>query len=162
MFFVMPEVKESQRIVTPILYRTAVQWTHGHQGTVRCANKPDIGVVCPPPFCHERDDAWSPEEFFVSAVEMCLMMTFLLFAERGGLEFLSYASHAQGQVEFVEGKARFTRIDIYPQLEVADARLQRKVGLMLKAASRNCLVSQSITTTVEMHPEIMIRDVQEQ
>lgn len=154
----MPEVKESSRIVTPIRYRTEVQWTQSHQGKVSCENKPDISVVCPPPFCHERDDAWSPEEFFVSAVEMCLMMTFLLFAERGELTFLSYKSRAEGQVEFVEGKAVFTRIDIYPTLEVPDARLQRKVGAMLKGAARNCLVSQSIKTTVEMHPEIVIRE----
>jgi len=153
----MPEVKEAMQIVTPIRYRTTVKWTQGHQGAVGSDNKPDVPVVCPPPFCHERDDVWSPEEFFVSAVEMCLMMTFLLFAERGGLPFLSYRSHAEGQVEFVEGKAQFTRIDVYPTLEVADARLQRKVGLMLKGASRNCLISQSIKTEVEVHPEIVIR-----
>ncbi len=154
----MPEVKEASRIVTPIRYRTGVQWTKGHQGTVGSENKLDVSVVCPRSFCHERDDVWSHEEFFVSAAEMCLMMTFLLFAERGELSFLSYKSHAEGQVDFVDGKAMFTRIDIYPTLEVTDARLQRKVGLMLKAASRNCLISQSIKTVVEHHPEIIVRD----
>jgi len=85
------------------------------------------------------------------------MMTFLYLAERADLPFLSYRSHAEGLVEFVEGKAQFTRVDIYPTIEVADERLQRKAGLMLKGAARNCLITNSIKTVVEHHEQIVVR-----
>lgn len=140
-----------------IVYHSSCNWTQSHQGVVGSPKKPDIQVVCPPPFCQERDDAWSPEEFYVSSVEMCLMMTFLYLAERGEMSFLSYQSRAEGLVEFIEGKAQFTRIDIYPRIEVADESLVRKVNLMLKGAARNCLISNSIKTAVEHHPEITVR-----
>jgi len=147
----------NQPLPSKIHYHSSCAWTHGHQGIVGSPKKTDVAVVCPPPFCHERDDVWSPEEFYVSSVEMCLMMTFLYLAERAELPFLSYKSRAEGLVEFVEGKSVFTRIDIYPVIEVEDERLQRKVGLMLKGAARNCLISNSIKTSVEHHPEIVIR-----
>lgn len=152
----MSESKNATPPGGPILYHSSARWTHGHQGRVMSPKKPPVEVVCPPPFCHERDDVWSPEEFYVSSVEMCLMMTFLYLAERAELPFLSYESRAEGVVEFVEGKAVFTRIDIYPRIEVEDARWQRKAGLMLKGAARNCLITNSIQTAVAHHPEIVV------
>ncbi len=149
---------KQDEIPSKIEYHTSTEWTHGHQGLAQSPNKADVAVVCPPPFCHERDDIWSPEEFFVSSVEQCLMMTFLYFADRGGLPFVSYKSRATGTVEFVDGKAKFTRIDIYPRIEAPDERTAKKIGRMLKGASKACLVSNSITAEVEHHPEIVIAE----
>ncbi len=154
----MREAKATESIPSQIRYFSSAQWTHGHQGRVSSPKKADVSVVCPPPFCHERDDVWSPEEFYVSAVEMCLMMTFLYLAERAELPFVSYQSRAEGLVEFVEGKAQFTRVDIYPRIEVAEERLIKKAGLMLKGAHRNCLITNSIKTAVEFHPEIVLAE----
>lgn len=154
----MPEPESKHELPDLIQYHTSAEWTRGHQGVARSPKKVDVGVVCPPPFCHERDDLWSPEEYFVSSVEQCLMMTFVYFADRGELPFLSYTSRATGTIEFVEGKARFTKIEIYPCIEAEDERTAKKIGRMLKGASRACLISNSITTTVEYHAEIVIVD----
>ena len=139
-----------------IQYHTSTEWTRGHQGVARSPKKVDVEVVCPPPFCHERDDVWSPEEYFVSSVEQCLMMTFLYFADRGELPFASYSSRATGTVELIDGRARFTKIEIYPRIEATDERNAEKIKAMLKGASKACLVSNSITAVVEHHPEIVV------
>jgi organic hydroperoxide reductase OsmC/OhrA len=152
----MPDLREKKKSPNVIQYETSTEWTRSHQGVARSPKKIDVEVVCPPPFCDERDDLWSPEEYFVSSVEMCLMMTFLYFAHRGELPFLSYKSHATGTVEFVDGKAKFTKIDIYPQIEALDDRNARKIRLMLKAADRNCLVSNSIDAEVRHYPGIIV------
>ena len=152
----MPELKKQQELPDVIRYDTSAEWTRGHQGVARSPKKVDVEVTCPPPFCHERDDLWSPEEYFVSSVEQCLMMTFIYFADRGELPFVSYSSRATGAVEFVEGKATFTKIDVYPRIEATDERNAKKIRAMLKGASRACLVSNSITAEVEHHPEIVV------
>lgn len=152
----MPQMEDQQELPEAIQYRTSAKWTRSHQGVASSPKKVDVELVCPPPFCHERDDLWSPEEFFVSCVEQCLMMTFLYFADRGDLPFVSYESHAAGTVEFVDGKAKFTRIDIYPRIGAADERNARKIERMLKGASKACLVTNSITAEVEHHPEIEV------
>jgi organic hydroperoxide reductase OsmC/OhrA len=152
----MPDLQKKKQVPKVIRYETSTEWTHGHQGIACSPKKVDVDVVCPPPFCHERDDLWSPEEFFVSSVEMCLMMTFIYFADRGELPFLSYKSHATGTIGFVDGKAKFTKIDIYPRIEALDERNAKKIRLMLKAAGRNCLVSNSIGAEVRHYPEILV------
>ena len=152
----MPEAKEQQELPDTIQYHTSAEWTKGHQGLACSPKKVDVEVVCPPPFCHERDDLWSPEEYFVSSVEMCLMMTFIYFADRGELPFVSYESRATGTVEFVDGKAKFTKIDIYPRIGATDDRNAKKIERMLKGASKACLVTNSITAEVEHHLEIVV------
>ncbi|OPZ13705.1 MAG: OsmC-like protein [candidate division BRC1 bacterium ADurb.BinA364] len=140
----------------PILYRTSLDWTESHQGVIRSPKKTDVAVTCPPPFC-DVDTLWSPEEFFVGSIEMCLMMTFIWMAERGKLEFLAYSSRAEGRVEILDGKARFTKVDVYPRIETADAAAAKKTERLLRAAEKNCLIGNSITTEVEVHAEIVAR-----
>ena len=141
---------------SPIKYSTSAEWTHGHQGVIHSPKKPDVAVVCPPPFCMEADDLWSPEEFFVGAVELCLMMTFLYFADRGRFAFLSYKSRAEGLVEYLDGKAQFTQIHLYPRIAVAEEGLVSKAQRLLRGAERNCLVTLSIKSQVVVHPEIVV------
>ena len=152
----MPATTQQHDIPDQIQYHTSTRWTTSHQGVASSPKKVDVEVVCPPPFCHERDDLWSPEEYFVSSVEMCLMMTFIYFADRGELPFVSYESRATGTVEFVDGKAKFTKIDIYPRVGAPDERNVKKIGRMLKGASKACLVTNSITAEVEHHAEIVV------
>jgi len=140
----------------PIVYHTSAEWTRRHQGIIRSPKKPDIEVTCPPPFCMETDVLWSPEEFFVGSVEMCLMMTFLYFADRGRFPFLSYKSRAEGLVEYVDGKARFTQVAIFPRIEVAEERLVPKAQRLLRGAERTCLVTLSIKSRVVVEPEIVV------
>ena len=156
----MPALRERTELPNVIQYHTSAEWTVRHQGVARSPKKIGVEVVCPPPFCRERDDLWSAEEYFVSSVEMCLMMTFIYFADRGEVPFLSYGSHATGTVEFVDGTATFTKVDIYPRIEAPDERNAKKIGRMLKGASRSCLISNSISAEVEHHPEIIVAATQ--
>lgn len=152
----MPALRERTELPNVIQYHTSAEWTVRHQGVARSPKKIGVEVVCPPPFCRERDDLWSAEEYFVSSVEMCLMMTFIYFADRGELPFVSYESRATGTVEFVDGKAKFTKIDIYPRIGATDDRNAKKIERMLKGASKACLVTNSITAEVEHHLEIVV------
>jgi len=137
------------------VYHTSLEWTAGNQGIIHSPKKTDIEVTCPPPFC-DVDDLWSPEEFYVGAIEMCLMMTFLWFAKRANLPFLSYKSCATGVVETQDKKTWFSKVTIQPRIEVADESTAQKAETLLRGASRNCLISASVKTEVVLEPEIVV------
>ena len=85
------------------------------------------------------------------------MATFLAFARNRNLPVLSYESHSNGVLEFVDGDYRFTRIVIFPTIVVAGSSNESEVHLILREAQAHCLVANSIDSIVEVNPTIVIR-----
>jgi peroxiredoxin-like protein len=137
-------------------YKTSTVWTEGRSGTLSSEGKPTIRISSPPEFKGERN-AWTPEEMFVGSVEMCHMNTFLAFAERRNIPILSYRSHANGVLEYVEGDYRFTRIVIFPTIAVGSTVAETEVHDILREAEKHCLVANSIASIVEVSPTIMVQ-----
>jgi len=134
-------------------YRTSVRWTERKIGTIAAAGKPDIQVATPPEF-KGHEGIWSPEDLFVASANICLMTTFLAFAERAGLAFTSYESDAEGLLELVEGKFQFTKIMLKPKLTLKPGEDAKKAGEILAKAETNCLISHSMKCRVELEPTI--------
>jgi len=78
-------------------YRTTVTWTERKRGVLSSPGKPEIQGGTPPEF-KGHEGIWSPEDLFVASVNVCVMSTFLAFAERAGLAFTGYQSDAEGRV----------------------------------------------------------------
>ena len=129
------------------LYQTAVKWTEQRKGVISCAGKPDVQVATPPEF-KGHEGIWSPEDLFVASVNICVMSTFLAFAERAGLSFTGYESDAQGRLEFVDGKFRFTTIVLQPRIFLKPGEDVGKAKELMAKAEANCLISNSINTHV--------------
>jgi organic hydroperoxide reductase OsmC/OhrA len=110
----------------------------------------------PPEFKGERN-VWTPEEMFVGSLEMCHMTTFLAFAERRNLSIISYRSHANGVLEYVEGDYRFTRIVIFPTIAVASSAAETVVHEILREAEKHSLAANSIASVVEVSPTIIVQ-----
>ncbi len=134
-------------------YRVSVRWTERRIGTIAAAGKPDIQVATPPEF-KGHEGIWSPEDLFVASANICLMTTFLAFAERAGLALASYESDAEGLLELVEGKFQFTKIVLKPKLTLNPGEDAKKAGELLTKAEANCLVSNSMKCRVELAPTI--------
>jgi peroxiredoxin-like protein len=134
-------------------YQTAVQWTERKIGNISAAGKPDIQVATPPEF-KGHEGIWSPEDLFVASANICLMTTFLAFAERAGLAFTSYESEAEGLLELVEGKFQFTRITLRPTLTLAQSGDAAKAKEILEKAEANCLISNSMKARVTLEPTV--------
>jgi len=137
-------------------YKTCTVWTEGRSGTLSSEGKPTIRISSPPEFKGEQN-VWTPEDMFVGSVEMCHMNTFLAFAERRNLSIISYRSHANGVLEYVEGDYRFTRIVIFPTITVASSVRETEVHEILRDAEKHCLVANSIASIVEVSPTIMVQ-----
>lgn len=137
------------------IYGNSIRWQRERKGLLFAVNKPDIEVATPPEF-KGHVGIWSPEDLFIASVNSCIMTTFLYYAEKQGLEFVSYESRAEGVLELIEGRLTFSEIKVKPLVFVKRNSDIQKVKAILEASEKNCLVSNSIKCEVKVLPEIKI------
>ena len=137
-------------------YHSGVEWKSERQGLLRSEGKPDISVSSPPEF-KGIPGVWTPEDLFVAAVEICQMSTFLAFGIRKGIPLKSYKSSAEGLLENVDGKYRFTRITVKPEIVVEQSWTKEQVEELVHAAHEICLIGNSISAEVLVEPTIILQ-----
>ena len=134
-------------------YRTSIEWKSERQGYLRSEGKPEIYVSSPPEF-KGIPGVWTPEDLFVASVEICTMSTFLSFGGRKNIPLKSYKSSAEGVLENVDGKYRFTSITITPEVTVGKEWTREQVEEVFHQAHDNCLIANSMTANVVINPTI--------
>lgn len=134
-------------------YSTDLRWTEDRSGVLSSEDRPELGVASPPEF-KGPPGVWTPEHLFVAAVDICTMTTFVAFARHKKIPIVSYQSHAEGTLEFVDGGYQFTRITLRPRVVVGDATLLEQASAVLKDAHASCLVSNSIKSEVLLEPTV--------
>ncbi len=137
-------------------YKTNLKWMEGKSGMLSSAGKTAFKVASPPEFKGEAG-VWTPEDLFVASVEICHMTTFLAYAERKNLQIISYQSHANGVLEFINGEYRFTRIVLFPTVVISNSVHEEDVHGLLREAHKHCLVANSIASIVEVNPTIIMQ-----
>lgn len=134
-------------------YHTSLEWKQNRQGTLSSDSKPSLDISGPPEF-KGIPGVWTPEDFYVASAEMCAMTTFLSFGERKNIPLVSYRSSAEGVLEFVEGKYRFTKIFVKPHIVVGKSWTEEQVEEVVRQAHDNCLIANSMATKVDILPTI--------
>ncbi len=137
-------------------YRTALEWLGGRAGTLRSEGKPAFRVASPPEFKGEAG-VWTPEDLFVGSVNVCIMATFIAFAERLKLPLVSYSCEAEGLIEFADSTYRFTRLVLRPGIVVETAEAVAQAEKTIRDAHANCFVSNSIRSEVVLEPQISVK-----
>ena len=135
------------------VYKNSIRWEGERRGIVSSDNKPSFKVATPPEF-KGHPGIWSPEDLFVASVNVCIMTTFLHYAERNKLEFLSYKSDAEGVLEIIDNNFMFSEIKIRPLLAVKKDSDINKAKDLIELSEKNCLISNSIKSIVSVIPEI--------
>jgi organic hydroperoxide reductase OsmC/OhrA len=149
----MGNIKQKSR---KFIYRTTVSWTEEKKGVLCSSGKPTIEVSTPPEF-KGHEGMWTPEELFVASVNICIKTTFLHYAQRDNFEFLSYESGAEGVLERVENRFMFSEIKIKPKIVVTLASQIEKAKELIELSEKNCLITNSIKSKVEVISEISAR-----
>jgi organic hydroperoxide reductase OsmC/OhrA len=152
-----PQPKVKHKTFT---YQTTLAWLGNKSGTLGAEGKPSFRVASPPEFKGEAG-VWTPEDLFVAAVDICTMTTFMAFAQRLQLPIVSYASRAEGVLEFVDGGYRFTKVVLKPEILVGSADALEQVRQTLHDAHENCLIANSIRSEVTVEPTISVARAQE-
>lgn len=136
-------------------YRTSTEWLGRRNAKVLAADKAPMTVSSPPEFKGEKG-FWTPEDFFVAAVESCLLMTFAHQVERQQLPVEAYYSEAEGLLESTDDGMQFTRVVVKPTIIITDRRAAEKTLKAIEAAHRDCLVANSLRTIVTVVPDIQL------
>jgi len=139
----------------PYFYETEVEWTEERKGDLESPGLASLQVASPPEF-HGHEGVWTPEHYFVAAVNSCFMTTFLAIAEMSKLEFVSFDCKAVGRLEKVEGTGfQITEVVVRPKLVIRHGRDLGKAQRILEKAEKNCLISNSIKSTVRLETEFV-------
>ena len=145
-----PRIKTKQ-----FIYRNSLKWICEKKGLLSSPGRPDIEIATPVEF-KGHAGIWTPEDLFVASVNSCIMTTFLYYAEKQGIEFLSYESRAEGVLEWTQGRFIFSEIKVKPLIFVKRDSDIQKVKEMIELSEKNCLISNSIKCEVKVLPEIKI------
>jgi organic hydroperoxide reductase OsmC/OhrA len=127
----------------------------GRRGRMSAPGKPEVDVGSPPEFKGEPG-VWAPEELLVGALNACLMLTFVSFAQNKGVQFVAYESAAEGLLENVDGKYRITEVSVQPSLVLksqADLEVARAI---MDKVEENCFISNSIVAKVKLAPQFRV------
>ena len=136
-------------------YKTTVEWKEQKKGVLSSKGKPSFEVATPVEFLGHAG-IWTPEDLFVSAVNICVMTTFLFFAEKEGIELLEYKSDADGVLEKIDNKFMFSRITLKVYISVKTQEQLSKAQELIVRAEENCLISNSIASKVTVDPVIKL------
>jgi organic hydroperoxide reductase OsmC/OhrA len=140
----------------PYFYETTVAWTSERKGELHSPGLASLDIAAPPEF-KGHAGLWTPEHLYVASVNACFMTTFLAIAEMSKFEFARFTCTATGKLEkAAEHGYHITEVTLKPQLVIAHSRDLERAGRLLEKTEANCLISNSIKTTVRLLPEISL------
>jgi len=141
----------SAAMTKPTTFGVSVEWQEGRRGVIAREGKPPLPVATPPEF-GGPPGVWTPEELLVASVASCLMSTFLYFADRFKVPFLSYSTAAKGRMEMTERGLRFTQIQVAIAVSVGDAEAADKIAALRfeEKLEKYCPVSAAVNCPVRL------------
>ncbi len=146
---------EPKKTYRSFRYKTDVVWNSGRRGVMSGLGKKDVEVGSPPEFKGEPG-VWAPEELLLSALNTCLMLTFLALAFKKGIEPVAYESGVEGLLENVDGKYRVTEATVRASLTLKSQADLEAAQEIMKSVKENCFISNSITTRVDFSPQLRV------
>jgi peroxiredoxin-like protein len=137
----------------PFPHRYAARIAGGPEGYAKLSSSgvPDLRTAAPLGF-DGPGDAWSPEQLLLAAVEACFLLTFRAVAAASGVAFVAMSVEAEGLVDRVNGRTRFTEIILRPRVALPAGTDRVRVQRVLEKAERACLVAASLDTPIRLEP----------
>ena len=98
----------------------------------------------------------NPEQLLVMAAASCQMLSFLAVAARKRVNVVEYDDQAEGFMPEDHKPVRITRILLKPRIVVETPADPEALQKMVELAHRECFISNSLKTQVDIEPQIMI------
>lgn len=109
-----------------------------------------IKIATPPEFPKGIENIWSPEHYFMAAINGCLMTTFLAVAENFKLDFVNFESDSVGKLELVENKFTMSEIILKPIITIKKEEDRALAIKVIEKSEKACLISNSIKSDIKM------------
>lgn len=139
------------------LYQVNVQYDEERKGTLSSeVLNHTIEIATPPEFPKGMPGIWSPEHYFLAAVNGCLMTTFLAIAENFKLNFNDFKSDSEGKLEVVDGKYMMSEVLLKPVITIGSEEDRALAEKIILKSEKACLISNSVKSTISMDFEIIV------
>ena len=139
-------------------YEVNLRWNSERKGILGLPVLPtETEVTTPPDFPKGMKYLWTLEHLFVTAVNRCLMATFLAIDENSRFAFFSFECNAVGIVGKIDGKLAVTEIALKPKVLIPTTQLEEQLKKILEMSKRECLITNSIITTISLEPSIVVQ-----
>ncbi|HTI60286.1 OsmC family protein [Mucilaginibacter sp.] len=151
-------------------YNLTITWT-GNKGTgtsdyraydrnhiIRAENKIEIPGSSDPAFRGDKT-RYNPEEFLVSALSTCHMLSYLHVCVMNGVIVTGYVDHATGTMaETADGGGHFTEVTLNPVVTVRDASMIAKANELHHKAGELCFIANSVNFPVKHTPICVVEE----
>jgi organic hydroperoxide reductase OsmC/OhrA len=137
------------------LFETQLNWIAGTRGILSARDADGVIDVATPPAFGGEGRPWTPEHLFLSSLSSCFMTTYLLFAKKMQFTVSHFDCNSIGQIKLVDGKYRFTQIDLYPKVYIENETLRQQANVALEKTHHYCLVANSIAAEIFYHSEVL-------
>jgi organic hydroperoxide reductase OsmC/OhrA len=111
--------------------------------------------IAPPVEFDGMGDVWSPEELLMSSVASCLVLSFKSIARAYDLNWLHIECFADGQLEKVERKVKFTRVHTRVKLTITSLEDSGEAKRILEKAEDTCFITNSLAAETGFSCEIV-------
>jgi len=96
----------------------------------------------------------NPEDAFVGSLAMCYSITLESTLDKMRLELEDFELETKGILEDTDEGSMITKIDLIPRVKLKNQEDKNKVEKALELAKKNCLISKSMRSKIELKPEI--------
>ena len=139
-------------------YEVNLRWNSERKGTLSSPVLPtQIEVATPPDFPKGMKDIWTPQHLFIAAVNGCIMDAFLAIAENSKFELISFECNAVGIVGEIDGKMAVTEMILKPKVVIPTIQHEEQLKKILEMSKRECLITNSVITTIRLEPTIVVQ-----
>jgi len=139
-----------------ILFEVNLNWLADTRGVLSAKDANGTICVATPPEFGGEGKPWTPEHFFLSSISSCFMTTYLAFTKKLHFDISNLECEIVGQLEIVDGKYKFTNIDLYPKVYIVDETIRGKAELALEKAHKYCLIANSVNANITYHDQVLI------
>jgi peroxiredoxin-like protein len=146
----------------PLLFNVKLNWIGDTVGLLSSTSVSEELQVAAPIEFGGTEKLWTPEHFFLNAISSCFMTTYLSFSKKMGFEISDFSCEAVGQIEIVEGRYRFTHINLFPKVRIASEDIREKAEKAIEKAHKYCLISNSINAEVFYLSQVLVETEQAQ
>ena len=136
-------------------FEVELNWLSDKQGILSAKNAAGSIYVATPLEFGGEGKHWTPEHLFLSSISSCFMTTYLAFAQKLHFAISHFECNILGRIEIIDGKYKFTNIDLYPKVYIADEGIRDKASLAMEKTHKYCLISNSVNAEVYYHSEIL-------
>ena len=133
---------------------TLDQKTFSRDATISIAGQPPIAASAAQAYLGDPTRI-NPEELFIASLALCQMLSYLFLAARRGVAVVGYASDADGELAWQDGKMRMTQVTLRPTITIvttADVTLAEE---LVTLAHDGCFIANSVTCPVYLEPTIL-------